>query len=38
MTASLTDDNRSPVFAPAKDAPAGADAYARLAALAGRTL
>jgi hypothetical protein len=38
MTASLTDDNRSAAFAPAKDAPAGADGYARLAAFAGRTV
>lgn len=38
MTGTLTDDNRGEAFAPAQPAPDGADAYARLAAYAGRAL
>ena len=36
MLASLNDDNRSPAFEPERPAPAGADAYTRIAAFAGR--
>lgn len=36
MRANLTDDNRSPAFGPEQPAPAGANAYERLAAFAGR--
>ncbi len=36
MRASLTSDNRSPAFGPEQAAPAGADAYQRIAAYAGR--
>jgi uncharacterized protein (TIGR03086 family) len=36
MLASLNDDNRSPAFGPARQAPDGADAYTRIAAFAGR--
>jgi len=36
MLASLNDDNRDPAFGPERPAPAGADAYARVAAFAGR--
>ena len=38
MLASLTDDNRSPAFGPEVQAPAGVDAYTRIAAFAGRTV
>jgi uncharacterized protein (TIGR03083 family) len=38
MRANLTDDNRGPAFGPERPAPAGADAYQRLAAFAGRTV
>jgi uncharacterized protein (TIGR03086 family) len=36
MAASLTDENRSPAFGPEVPAPEHADAYSRIAALAGR--
>ncbi|QIM21532.1 maleylpyruvate isomerase family mycothiol-dependent enzyme [Phycicoccus sp. HDW14] len=36
MEQGLTDDNRGEAFGPAREAPAGADAYTRLAAFAGR--
>lgn len=36
VSANLTDERRGSAFAPAVDAPAGADAYGRLAAFAGR--
>jgi len=36
MVASLTPDNRGPVFGPERPAPEGADAYGRIAAFAGR--
>src|SRR5215203_5484069 len=36
MRASLTDDNRGSAFGPEQPAPEGADAYRRVAALAGR--
>jgi uncharacterized protein (TIGR03086 family) len=36
MQASLTPDNRGPVFGPEQPAPDGADAYGRIAAFAGR--
>ena len=36
LQASLTDDNRAPVFGPEVEAPAGAGPYERLAAFAGR--
>jgi uncharacterized protein (TIGR03086 family) len=38
MLASLNDDNRSPAFGPEMPAPEEADAYARIAAFAGRTV
>jgi uncharacterized protein (TIGR03086 family) len=38
MSASLTDDNRSPAFGPERPAPEGADAYQRIAAFAGRSV
>jgi uncharacterized protein (TIGR03086 family) len=38
MRASLTDDNRGPAFGPEQPAPAGADAYQRIAAFAGRSV
>jgi uncharacterized protein (TIGR03083 family) len=38
MQASLTDANRAPVFGPEQQAPAGADAYTRVAAFAGRQM
>jgi len=38
MLASLNDDNRSPVFGPEMQAPEEADAYARIAAFAGRAV
>lgn len=38
MAASLTDDNRGPAFGPEQPAPEGADAYQRVAALAGRSV
>jgi uncharacterized protein (TIGR03086 family) len=38
MVASLNDDNRSPAFGPERKAPEEADAYARIAAFAGRTV
>jgi uncharacterized protein (TIGR03086 family) len=38
MTASMTDDMRGNAFAPEKSAPAGADAYQRIAAFAGRSV
>ena len=38
LRAGLTDDNRAPAFGPARPAPDGADAYARIAAFAGRTV
>lgn len=38
MRGSLTDENRSPVFGPEQSAPAGADAYGRIAAFAGRSV
>jgi uncharacterized protein (TIGR03086 family) len=36
MLVSLTDDIRDPAFAPARQAPEGADSYAQIAAFAGR--
>lgn len=36
MRASLTPENRKPAFGPEQQAPAGADAYHRIAAYAGR--
>jgi hypothetical protein len=36
MRQGLTADNRGPVFAPEQPAPPDADAYARIAAFAGR--
>jgi uncharacterized protein (TIGR03086 family) len=36
MRAALTPENRGPVFGPEQPAPEGADAYARIAAFAGR--
>lgn len=36
MSAALTDENRTPAFGPERPAPAGADAYQRVAAFAGR--
>jgi uncharacterized protein (TIGR03086 family) len=36
MAASLTPDNRGPVFGPERPAPEGGDAYGRIAAFAGR--
>jgi uncharacterized protein (TIGR03086 family) len=36
MRAALTPDNRGPAFGPEQPAPEGADAYARIAAFAGR--
>jgi uncharacterized protein (TIGR03086 family) len=38
MLAALNGDNRSPAFGPEMQAPKGADAYARIAAFAGRTV
>lgn len=38
MTASLTDDNRGDAFDPEQSAPAGANAYQRIAAFAGRAV
>jgi uncharacterized protein (TIGR03086 family) len=38
MQASLTDDNRGQAFGPEQPAPAGASAYDRIAAFAGRTV
>jgi uncharacterized protein (TIGR03086 family) len=38
MRASLTEDNRSPVFGPEQRAPESADAYQRVAAFAGRSV
>ena len=38
MQASLTSENRGPVFDPEQPAPDGADAYQRIAAFAGRTV
>ena len=38
MRAGLTEDNRSPAFGPEQPAPQGADAYQRVAALAGRSV
>jgi uncharacterized protein (TIGR03086 family) len=38
MTASLTDDKRGAAFGPAQAAPDDADAYARIAAFAGRSV
>ena len=38
MRAGLTDDNRGPAFGPEQRAPAGADAYQRIAAFAGRSV
>jgi uncharacterized protein (TIGR03083 family) len=38
MRANLTDENRSPAFAPEQPAPDGADAYQRIAAFAGRSV
>ena len=38
MQASLTPDNRGPVFGPEQPAPEGADAYGRIAAFAGRSV
>jgi len=38
MQASLTPDNRGPVFGPEQPAPDGADAYGRIAAFAGRSV
>jgi hypothetical protein len=38
MQASLTPDNRGPVFGPERPAPGAADAYGRIAAFAGRTV
>lgn len=38
MLASLNDDNRSPAFGPELPAPAESDAYARIAAFAGRAV
>jgi uncharacterized protein (TIGR03086 family) len=38
MRASLTEANRSPVFGLEQPAPAGADAYQRVAAFAGRSV
>jgi uncharacterized protein (TIGR03086 family) len=38
MRANLTDDNRGPAFGPEQRAPAGADAYQRIAAFAGRSV
>ena len=38
MRGSLTDDNRGPAFGPEQPAPAGADAYQRIAAFAGRSV
>jgi hypothetical protein len=38
MHANLSQDNRSPAFAPEQPAPPGADAYQRIAAFAGRSL
>jgi len=38
MHANLTENNRSPAFGPEQPAPAGADAYQRIAAFAGRSL
>ena len=36
MSQGLTSENRGPVFDPEQPAPADADAYARIAAFAGR--
>jgi uncharacterized protein (TIGR03086 family) len=38
MRAGLTEDNRGPAFGPEQPAPAGADAYQRIAAFAGRAV
>jgi uncharacterized protein (TIGR03086 family) len=38
MAASLTPENRGPVFGPEQAAPDGADAYGRIAAFAGRSV
>jgi uncharacterized protein (TIGR03086 family) len=38
MIASMTDDMRGDAFAPEQPAPAGADAYQRIAAFAGRSV
>jgi uncharacterized protein (TIGR03086 family) len=38
MQASLTEDRRGPAFGPARQAPAGVDAYSRAAAFAGRSV
>ncbi|NYJ08083.1 TIGR03086 family metal-binding protein [Petropleomorpha daqingensis] len=38
MQASLTPDNRGPVFGPEQPAPEGADVYGRIAAFAGRSV
>jgi uncharacterized protein (TIGR03086 family) len=38
MRSGLTDDNRGAAFGPEQPAPAGADAYTRIAAFAGRTV
>jgi uncharacterized protein (TIGR03086 family) len=38
MQASLTPENRDPVFLPEQPAPDGADAYQRIAAFAGRSV
>lgn len=38
MTASMTDDMRGDAFGPEQSAPADADAYARIAAFAGRSV
>ncbi|MFZ6003652.1 MAG: TIGR03086 family metal-binding protein [Actinomycetota bacterium] len=38
MTSSMTDDMRGDAFGPEQSAPAGADAYGRIAAFAGRSV